>query len=501
MSGVTLLGVLDPVVGGVFVVVGALVWWRRRARRAGALLVLAGVCWYAGALLPSLVALHRGPFVHLIATYPSGRARRLSTIVLIVLGWLLALVGGIVEGPWPSLAVAALLGGITTVRATQAATRRRHVLTPDVVGGLSLAAVLVVAGANLLVDLDADLAVALAYDIVLALVVVTLGADLWRTPATDDEVAEVLTGVGSAGDSGPGLQPQLRRVLGDPGLTIGYWSPDRGTYVDEHGRQVAPAERSASTFVSEDGHRAAVIFHDPALSEDPGLLEGAAAAVRLTVANAGMRREALDRVARLAEARRRIVEAADVEAQALAARLEGGPQSRLREVSRALSELDTGRCPDSGTAAAVLHELEAAHRELQELAHGVRPRGLTGGGLARALPSLAAGMPVTTGVTVEVGRLDAAVEAGLYFFCAEGLANVVKHASASQVRIRVRAEPGAVVAEVVDDGTGGADPEGSGLRGLRDRIEALGGTLKVGSDDDWGGVRLVARIPEKTGSR
>lgn len=497
MTGVTLLGVLDPLVGAVFLVVGALVWWRRRSGLAGELLVLAGVCWYAGALLPSLVALHRGPFVHLIATYPSGRARRLSTILVVVLGWLLALVGG----PWPSLAIAVLLGGIATVRATQAASRGRHVLAPEVVGGLSVAAVLVVAGANLLVDLDADLAVALAYDVVLALVVVAFGAHLWRTPVTDDEVAEVLTGLGSAWDGGPGLQPQLRRVLGDPGLTIGYWSPERGLYVDEHGRQVAPAERSASTFVSEHGRPAAVIFHDPTLSEDPGLLEGASAAVRLTVANAGMRREALDRVARLAEARRRIVEAADVEAQALAARLEGGPQSRLREVSRALSELDTGRCPDSGTAAAVLHELEAAHRELQELAHGVRPRGLTEGGLARALPSLAAGMPVTTGVTVEVGRLDAAVEAGLYFFCAEGLANVVKHASASQVRITVRAEPGAVVAEVVDDGTGGAEPEGLGLRGLRDRIEALGGTLTVGSGDDRGGVRLVARVPEERGSR
>jgi signal transduction histidine kinase len=63
----------------------------------------------------------------------------------------------------------------------------------------------------------------------------------------------------------------------------------------------------------------------------------------------------------------------------------------------------------------------------------------------------------------------------------------------------VRAEPGAVVAEVVDDGIGGADPEGSGLRGLRDRIAALGGTLAVESNDARGGVRLVARIPTAEG--
>jgi signal transduction histidine kinase len=241
------------------------------------------------------------------------------------------------------------------------------------------------------------------------------------------------------------------------------------------------------------------MFHDPALTEDPGLLEGAAAAVRLTVANAAMRREALDRVARLAEARRRIVEAADVEAQALAGRLERGPRSRLGEVSRALADLDTDRCADSATAVAVRQELAAAHRELQELAHGARPRSLTEGGLARALPSLSAGMPTVTRLTVEIGRLDAAVEAGLYFFCAEALTNVTKHASASEVRMTVRAEPGAVVAEVVDDGIGGADPEGSGLRGLRDRIAALGGTLAVESNDARGGVRLVARIPTAEG--
>jgi signal transduction histidine kinase len=108
-------------------------------------------------------------------------------------------------------------------------------------------------------------------------------------------------------------------------------------------------------------------------------------------------------------------------------------------------------------------------------------------------------VPTVTKVTVEVGRLDAAVEAGLYFFCAEGLTNVTKHASASEVRMTVRAEPGAVVAEVVDDGIGGADPEGSGLRGLRDRIAALGGTLEVKSDNARGGVRLTARVPTAGG--
>ena len=129
------------------------------------------------------------------------------------------------------------------------------------------------------------------------------------------------------------------------------------------------------------------------------------------------------------------------------------------------------------------------------MAQGVRPQSLTEGGLARAIPLLATGSPLVTNITVDVGRLDPAVEAGVYFFCAEGIANVAKHASASKIRVTICPEAGGVVAEVIDDGTGGADPEGSGLRGLRDRIEALGGSVEVGSDAARGGVRLVARVP------
>ena len=499
MSGVTLLEVLDPLVGAALLIIGALAWRRRRTALAGALVVLAGGLWYVGAVLPSLVTLHRGPLVHLLATYPSGRPHHPATVLTVILGWLMAAAGGTIAGAWPTLAVAALLGAVAIVRATQAATRGRHVLTPDVVGSLSFTAVLVVAGVNVLVDLDADLAVALAYDVVVALVVVGLGAELLHAPPVDDTAADVLGGLGLSRDGGTGLESQLRRVLRDPGLTIGYWSPARGTYVDEHGREVEGAEKGASTSITEDGRPAAVLFHDPALLEDPGLLEGATAAVRLTVANAAMRREALDRVARLAEARRRIVEAADVEARALARRLEEGPQSRLHGVARALAKLDVSGSPDVATAEAIRHELELAHHELQELAHGVRPRHLADGGLAWAMPALAASSHMVTEVSVEVGRLDAAVEAGLYFFCAEGLTNAAKHSSASHLRIAVRAEPGAVVAEVVDDGIGGADSQGSGLRGLKDRIEALGGTLEVRSGSPTG-VRLVARVPTMRGS-
>ena len=111
-----------------------------------------------------------------------------------------------------------------------------------------------------------------------------------------------------------------------------------------------------------------------------------------------------------------------------------------------------------------------------------------------ALPELATGCPVLTSVTVEVGRLDPSIEAALYFFCAEGLANTAKHASASCARISVRAGQSEVVAEVIDDGVGGANPHGSGLRGLADRVEALGGSIDVVSPVGHGTV-IEVRLP------
>ena len=343
-------------------------------------------------------------------------------------------------------------------------------------------------------DLDADVPVAIVYDFVVALVALGLGADLWQAARTGDAVTDLVTGLSASGSGGRGLEAQLSRVLGDPGLRIGYWSAHRTRFVDEGGHDLDAEEGQASTAITDHGRPLAMLLHDPALSHDPGLLEAAGAAVRLTAANAGMRREAEERVNALSEARRRIVEAADVEGLALSRRLDEGPQERLRDIARALNEMERAGAQDAPTAQAVQRELDEAGHELRELAHGVRPQALRDGGLAQAIPQLAAGCPVPTQVTTAVGRLDPTVEAGVYFFCAEGLANAAKHASAHSVRVTVRAGPGHVVADVADDGVGGADPEGSGLRGLSDRIAALGGTFEVIAVKPHG-VRLSADIP------
>ena len=120
--------------------------------------------------------------------------------------------------------------------------------------------------------------------------------------------------------------------------------------------------------------------------------------------------------------------------------------------------------------------------ELRRLGRGLHPRQLAEDGLAAALASLAHDIPVRVQLAVSAGSTTPAAAACAYFVCAEALANVAKYASASQVTVSVRADSDGIRVDVADDGTGGADPtRGTGLRGLADRVETLGGTLTVDS--------------------
>jgi signal transduction histidine kinase len=196
-----------------------------------------------------------------------------------------------------------------------------------------------------------------------------------------------------------------------------------------------------------------------------------------------------------AAARRRIVQAADTQRRGLERRLHGGAEQRLGHVAELLS--------DSGPPLAeVAVGLAAARAELREFARGVHPAALVEGGLAAAVTELAQRSPVPIQVTAPSGRLPAAVEAAAYFVCSEALANIAKYARASRASVRLETDDGVLVVEVADDGAGGADPAGgSGLRGLADRVEALGGRIRVDSPPGRG-TRLTAQLPlaEATGT-
>jgi PAS domain S-box-containing protein len=206
------------------------------------------------------------------------------------------------------------------------------------------------------------------------------------------------------------------------------------------------------------------------------------------------------RLGDLAASRARIVAAGDVERRRLERNLHDGAQQRLVALSLslrlALAKLDTDPGGARATLADAGDELSLALAELRELARGLHPAVLSDRGLRAAVETLAARTPVPVEIAeIPEERLPEPVEAAAYYLIAEALTNVAKYAEASAVRVRVVAGVGSILVEVADDGVGGADPAGgSGLRGLADRVEALGGSLEVASPAG-AGTSLRAEIP------
>ena len=203
----------------------------------------------------------------------------------------------------------------------------------------------------------------------------------------------------------------------------------------------------------------------------------------------------------LRQSRTRIVEAAIAERRRLERDLHDGAQQRLVAVSLAIRLARSKLRPEADAASlASLEEasedLKVALSELRELARGIHPAILTEAGLGPAIDSLAARSTVPAEVTgVPDRRLSPAVESTAYFVVSEALANAAKYASATRATVSAECPGDALRVEVQDDGVGGADPsKGSGLRGLADRVAAIGGSLSVDSPVG-GGTRLVAELP------
>jgi signal transduction histidine kinase len=203
----------------------------------------------------------------------------------------------------------------------------------------------------------------------------------------------------------------------------------------------------------------------------------------------------------LRTSRERIVSAHDEERRRLERDLHDGAQQRLATALVAMSmlreDLERDR-PESADRALgeAYQQLTQGLAELRDLARGIHPAIVSDSGLAAAVESLIEVAPVKVALDLQVtGRLPAAVETTGYFMVSEALANVTKHAGAASARVTIGVQQGRLLLEVADDGVGGADPaRGSGLRGLEDRLAALGGCLRIESPP-LGGTRLLAELP------
>jgi signal transduction histidine kinase len=161
----------------------------------------------------------------------------------------------------------------------------------------------------------------------------------------------------------------------------------------------------------------------------------------------------------------------------------------------ALQELQSGDGNAEALVSEALDNAKQANAELRELVHGILPSVLTHGGLRAALEALVSRSSLPVILDVSPQRFPSAIEATAYFVASEALTNAVKHAEARGAAVEAQVENGTLRVVVRDDGVGGADPDkGSGLTGLRDRVEALGGTMEITSPAG-SGTSLVARIP------
>jgi signal transduction histidine kinase len=201
--------------------------------------------------------------------------------------------------------------------------------------------------------------------------------------------------------------------------------------------------------------------------------------------------------AELTNSRARIVAASDEARRRIERDLHDGVQQSLVTLALRLRSTVGGEARQE--AADVATNLLTVIDELRELSRGIHPAILTDSGLRPALRALARRSPVPMRVEVRLdGRLPMPVEVGAYYVVSEMLTNAVKHAHASAFEVEADAKDGLLTLRVYDDGTGGADPErGTGLLGLKDRIEALGGTFDVHSP--WGeGTTVTCRVPTAT---
>jgi signal transduction histidine kinase len=297
------------------------------------------------------------------------------------------------------------------------------------------------------------------------------------------------------------LRAALARALRDPTLTLAYWLPEFHSYVDLDGQPVEVPDRDgrATTVIDRGGALVAALLHDPALDDERDLLNGVTAAAGMALENGRLHAQLRARLDELRGSRARLIDAGQKERQRLERNLHDGAQQRLVALSLELGMLEQRLTADPEAQARLdraRREIALSLEELRDVARGIYPAVLSGHGLEVALESIVARAPLPVRLIVQLdGRLQEPLEVAAYYVVSESLANIGKHAEAKSATVEVGRRNGGIVVEVIDDGIGGADTErGTGLRGLADRVEALGGRLRVWTPTG-GGTRVRAEIP------
>jgi signal transduction histidine kinase len=307
-----------------------------------------------------------------------------------------------------------------------------------------------------------------------------------------------LTAQMAVGGDMSAVRRALRSVLHDPTLDV-LDTSDASLPALSSGSP----ERMVSYIRAGQGVPIAIVVADPVLARYRELFDAATAATGLALQNAQLQaRAAQEKLEQVKASRARIVEAELAERRRLERDLHDGVQQHLLGITAHLTAAKA-KTDDPEAAAAFSHAhlgLKAVLAQLRDLAHGIHPAALSQGGLGAALDEVAERLPLPVTVDVPPGRLDAAVEATLYFVACEALVNVVKHAGAATASVTVRAGESLVEMEVTDDGIGGVRADAGhglgsqGLANLADRVGALDGEVVIDSPPGHG-TRLLVTVP------
>ena len=537
--------VLTLLVGSSLLGCGLASWRARPENRVGPIMVFTGFAWFAAELVEARPAWLNTiglavqsvwiiGLVWLLLSFPSGRLTRRVDKILLGCGiagvsmQVVAMLYGNKAGlRCPSCAtnliqvfhdnhaaqgwlnLQRLIGGVLivgivgvmVVRWTRATPARRRAVAPVLIAGCATLSGLCWSVVNDLIGDPAGALPATVYFTLAATVPMAVLFVLLQRRLARGMVAALVVELGRP--SAPAdLRQALANALGDSSLELAYWFSADRCYVDADGGVVAlpePDSGRSSTFVERDGQPIAVLVHDPVLEHNAELVQSVCAAASLTLENERLQADLRARLIELQASRARLVEATDAERRRIERNLHDGTQQRLVSIAMSLGLLET-RLPAEGGAPALVREtreaLAQALAELRELTHGINPPLLTERGLGAALDELCrrAALPTHLGVHVD-RRLPDKIESAAYFVASEALTNAAKHSHGTEVRVTVGDDGARLTLEIADDGIGGATASGgSGLRGLADRVEALGGTLTVSSPPGRG-TRLRADIP------
>jgi signal transduction histidine kinase len=455
------------------------------------LIAAVGTSWLLASSLPTLALLHQGLLAVALVVFPTGRPTQPAHWVL--LGLAVPVGVGLLAQP----GVAVLFVAIAAVTLARRPIQRLAWYP----AGSALVVGLALAGSWMFSRLDPE-----AFDPELALVVyqtvlitIAIGFPIAARAVRNDMqnlVEVVLRDEPKAGLEG--LATVLADALDDPGLEVYRWlGPEAGDRTAT-GTNPEDLDRKRHVLEIEEAGRpiAAVASNSTALS-DPSTAGRVASAVRLTIQHLQLGEDLQTQLEALEAARRRLLAAADRQRHEVAVRLR---KDTLTNLERAVTELrDLRANAGSGEAAATLEvaieELDIAQTELLGLVSGIPSSRLGNGRLGAAIAELAGRSAVPVDVSVSA---DAAAgphaETALFYVFSEALTNAVKHAAASRVQVTLQGEQGTLALHINDDGRGGADPTGSGLQGLSDRLAATGGRLRVVSPPG-AGTTVTAVVP------